>query len=148
MLEISNQAKKAYRYGGFDLKPLLLGKLRPERIASNQMVCQWRRSFAWRHKQPIYFFRPQRAAANKLEYASTVWNPHTNKSKAAIEMVKKRAARWVSNKYFSYASVTAMLRKLDWHSLKYRRYDLRLAMFYKIQSDIVAVQMPSYFERP
>ena len=28
----SNQAKKAYRYGGFDVKPLFLGKLRPERI--------------------------------------------------------------------------------------------------------------------
>ena len=48
----SDQAKKAYRYGGFDLKPL-------QRITSNQMVTQQRRSFAWRHKQPIYFFRPQ-----------------------------------------------------------------------------------------
>ena len=36
----SNQAKKAYRYGRFDLKPLFLGKLRPERITSNQMVSQ------------------------------------------------------------------------------------------------------------
>ena len=36
----SNQAKKAYMYGRFDLKPLFLGKLRPERITSNQMVSQ------------------------------------------------------------------------------------------------------------
>ena len=36
----SNQAKKAYRYGGFDLKLLFLGKLRPERITSNQIVSQ------------------------------------------------------------------------------------------------------------
>ena len=36
----SNQAKKAYRYGMLDWKPLFLGKLRPERITSNQMVIQ------------------------------------------------------------------------------------------------------------
>ena len=50
----------------FDLKPLFLGKLRPERLTSNQMVSQQRTSFAWRHKQPIYFFRPQWAGAHKF----------------------------------------------------------------------------------
>ena len=49
--------------GRFDLKPLFLGKFRPERLTSNQMVCQQRTSFAWSHKQSIYFFRPQWAGA-------------------------------------------------------------------------------------
>ena len=44
--------------------------------------------------------------------------------------------------------VTAMLSNLGWRSLEYRHYDSRLAMFYKIQYGLVAVQMPSYFERP
>ena len=48
----------------FDMKPLFLGKLRPERSTSNQMVSQQRTSFAWRHKQPIYYFRPQWAGAH------------------------------------------------------------------------------------
>ena len=63
-------------------------------------------------------------------------------------MVQRRAARWVSNQYSSYDSVTAMLSNLGWCTLEYRRYDSRLAMFNKIQYGLVAVQMPSYFERP
>ena len=41
-----------------------------------------------------------------------------------------------------------MLSNLGWRSLEYRRYDSLLAMFYKIQYGLVAVQMPSCFERP
>ena len=63
-------------------------------------------------------------------------------------MVQRRAAWWVSNQNSSYDSVTAMLSNLGWHSLEYHRYDSRLAMFYKIQYGLVAVQMPSYFEHP
>ena len=48
----------------------------------------------------------------------------------------------------SYDSVSAMLGNLGWHSLENHRYDSRLAMFYKIQYGLVAVPMPSYFERP
>ena len=48
----------------FDLKSIFLGGLRPERLTSNQIARQHRRSFASRHKQPIFFFRPQ---WNKVE---------------------------------------------------------------------------------
>ena len=34
-----------------------------------------------------------------LEYASPVWDPHLNKNNLAIEMVQKRAARWVKSDY-------------------------------------------------
>ena len=64
-------------------------------------------------------------------------SPHTDKN-----------VHWVSYQYSSYDSVTAMLSNLGWRSLEYRRYDSRLAMFYKIQYGLVAMQMPSYFERP
>lgn len=84
----------------------------------------------------------------KVEYASTVWSPYSKQSIYQIEMVQRRAARWVLNRYSSYDSVSVMLSDLDWRSLEYRRYDSRLAMFYKIQYGLVAVQMPSYFERP
>ena len=84
----------------------------------------------------------------QVEYASTVWSPYTKQNIQKIEMVQRRAARWVSNSYFSYDSVSAMLSNLGWHSLEYRRNDSRLAMFYKIQYGLVAVPMPSYLERP
>ena len=41
-----------------------------------------------------------------------------------------------------------MLNNIGWRSLEYRRYGSRLAMLYKIQQSLVAVSMPSYFERP
>ena len=41
-----------------------------------------------------------------------------------------------------------MLINLGWRSLEYCLYDSRLAMFYKIQYGLVAVQMPSYFNVP
>ena len=77
-----------------------------------------------------------------------MWSPYTDKHIDQIEMVQRRAARWVSNRYSSYDSVSAMLSNLGWRSLENRRYDSRLAMFYKIQYGLVAITMPSYFERP
>ena len=38
---------------------LFLSRFRPERLSSIQMVSQKCIIFAWRHKQPIYFFRAQ-----------------------------------------------------------------------------------------
>ena len=69
----------------------------------------------------------------QVEHASTVWSPYTKLNRQKIEMVKRRAARWVSNSYFSYDGVSVMLSNLGWRFLEYRRYDSRLAMFYKIQ---------------
>ena len=45
-----------------------------------------------------------------------------------IEMVQRRAARFVCNNYSREASVTAMLDELGWRSLKQRRTDQRYAL--------------------
>ena len=63
-------------------------------------------------------------------------------------MVQRRAARWVSNDYSTYSSVTEMMSNLGWRSLENRRYDARLLMFYKIVYGLVAIPVPSCFERP
>ena len=55
-------------FGWFDFLPLFLGRLISEWFTSNQMVSQYRISFAKRHKQPIYFFRPQWAGARKESF--------------------------------------------------------------------------------
>ena len=69
-------------------------------------------------------------------------------NKIIIEKVQRRAARWVSNDYSSYSSVTDMLSNLGWRSLENRRTDTRLAMFYKIVYGLVAIPLPSFFEHP
>ena len=46
-----------------------------------------------------------------------------------------------------YSSVTDMLSNIGWRSLNLRRYDSRIAMFYKIVYGLVAIPVPPYFER-
>ena len=48
-----------------------------------------------------------------LEYASTVWSPHTKQDIKKIEMVQRRAVRWSLNSYSTYASVTEMQNQLE-----------------------------------
>ena len=50
--------------------------------------------------------------------------------------------------YSPYSSVTEMLDNLGWRLLELRRYNARIAMFYKIVYDLVAIPVPSYFEHP
>ena len=84
----------------------------------------------------------------QVEYASPVWSPYTKENINKIEKVQRRAARWVSNDYSSYSSVTDMLSNLGWRFLENRRTDTRLAMFYKIVYGLVAIPLPSFFEHP
>ena len=75
----------------------------------------------------------------KLEYACSVWNPHTAEHCNKIEMVQRRAARYACNRYHNTSSVTDMLQTLTWPSLQQRRLKTKLIMFYKIVHHIVAV---------
>ena len=77
----------------------------------------------------------------QVEYGSAVWSPYTKENKDKIEMVQRRAARWVSNDYSTYmcSSVTEMMSNLGWRSLENRLYDARLLMFYKIVYGLVAI---------
>ena len=73
-----------------------------------------------------------------LEYASSVWDPHTQNNITKIESVQRRAARFVLRRYRSTSSVTEMLQELAWPTLQARRRTARLAMFYKIKNDLVS----------
>ena len=55
-------------------------------------------------------------------------DPYTQASINKIEMVQRRAVRWVSNNYSSYASVTQMQNNLGWRTLEDRRADARLIL--------------------
>ena len=57
-----------------------------------------------------------------LEYGSAVWDPYLQKEIQSIEMVQRRAARWVKSDYRYNSSVTSMLADLQWPSLQHRRY--------------------------
>lgn len=79
----------------------------------------------------------------QVEYASVVWDPYTKENKNKLEMVQRRAARYVCNDYSRESSVSAMIEELGWRSLEQRRADGRLILFYKIVHGLVAVNLSS-----
>ncbi|XP_071145213.1 uncharacterized protein [Mytilus edulis] len=56
-----------------------------------------------------------------------------------LEMVQRRAARYVSNKHHNHSSVNLMLQHLKWTSLEQRRKEARLTMLFKIENNKVAI---------
>lgn len=84
----------------------------------------------------------------QVEYASSIWSPYTQQNINKIEMVQRRAVRWVKHNYSRYDSVTSMQNELGWQTLQDRRNDSRLTIFYKIVYGLVAVPVPEYLERP
>ena len=79
-----------------------------------------------------------------LEYCSTVWSPHTKEYIQKIEMVQRRAARYVTNRYHNTSSVTSMLDHLVWETLESRRTKNQLIMFFKIVHGLVDIPADKY----
>ena len=83
-----------------------------------------------------------------LEYACAVWNPHIKADIQKIEMVQRRAARFISNNYNrSDGAVTSILNNLNLSSLEERRKNIRLTIMYKINSGDIAIPVPTYITR-
>ena len=71
-----------------------------------------------------------------LEYACSVWDPHTQKHCHDIEGVQRRDARFVKNCLVRESdTVTNLLNDLNWHSLELRRKITRLTTMYEIAQD-------------
>ena len=83
----------------------------------------------------------------QLEYASPVWSTYTQPNINKVEAVQHRTARWVTNDYSSYSSVTQMINSLGRRSLEQRRADMCLILFYKIVYGLVAIPLPTYIQR-
>ena len=67
-----------------------------------------------------------------LEYASSVWDPHTTANIQKLESVQRRAARFCLNDHSRYSSVTNILLSLNLPSLHSRRKSTKLMTMYKI----------------
>ena len=74
-----------------------------------------------------------------LEYSSTIWSPYTMNYIHKIEMVQRRAARYVTNRYRNTSSVTSMIKHLEWKSLEARRAKHQQTMLFKIIHDLVDI---------
>ena len=74
-----------------------------------------------------------------VEYASTVWSPYAETHINQLEMIQRRAARFVKRDYRRTSSVTTMLQDLQWDTLQHRRNVARATMLYKIQHQLVDI---------
>ena len=110
-IHINNICKKANKTLGFLRRNLKIGSSKVKERAYKVFV------------RPI------------LEYASTVWDPHTQEQIDQLEAVQRRAARFVVNRYHNTSSVTCMLNALQWPSLQHRRRVARLAMMKKFLNE-------------
>ena len=67
-----------------------------------------------------------------LEYSSSIWDPYTAILQDKLEATQKRAARFITNNYeYTPGSMTNILDSLDLPTLKDRRTQSRLILFYK-----------------
>jgi len=82
----------------------------------------------------------------KLEYASSVWDPHHKNKIEKLEKVQRKAARWVRNQYSWTASVSDFLRQLEWPPLHQRRLCARLVIMFRIKNNDIAITLPSYVD--
>jgi len=85
-----------------------------------------------------------------MEYASTVWDPHTNVNISRLECVQRSVARMCYKDFFRCSSVSTMLNNLNLPTLQCKRNKLKLQMLYKIINHIVDISddcltpVPSY----
>ena len=63
----------------------------------------------------------------RLEYASSVWDPHTQRNTNKAEIVQRRTARFVLSRYRNTSSVNIMLDVSDWYTLQRGRQISRLS---------------------
>jgi len=95
------------------------------------------------------FVRPQ------LEYAATVWSPHTVNNTSQIEAVQRRAARSVMNDWSrsynqsgrsstSKGSPTLMMQQMGWNALQERRNQAKVIMMYRIVNGLIAIPASLY----
>ena len=79
-----------------------------------------------------------------LEYCCTVLSSYTQDYINKLEMVQRRAARYVTNRYHNTSSVTSMLEHLEWESLESRRVKCQLTMLFKIINDLLDIPPDQY----
>ena len=74
-----------------------------------------------------------------IEYASSVWDPHTTINIQKLESIQKRAARFCFNNFSKYCSVSSLQSALSLPSLQSRRKKAKLVILYKLINGILCI---------
>ena len=79
-----------------------------------------------------------------LEYASIIWDPHTDSNIHKLETVQRRSARRIMHNSNRHASVTTMLQHLDQPTLQQRRQHSKIIMLYRIRHQLANIPATTY----
>ena len=75
-----------------------------------------------------------------LEYSCTAWDPHKQYQINKLELIHKRAARFITGNYIrQHGNTDKNMKSLGWSSLEERRHKLKLTLLFKIQSDLIHI---------
>ena len=78
-----------------------------------------------------------------MEYAATVWDPHTTENIKKVEAVQRRAARFVTGEYRYTSSITAMAESLSWETLQQRKQQgMAIIMFPIVHATLAIAAFP------
>ena len=82
-----------------------------------------------------------------LEYGASAWDPGLAGRISQVEMVQRKAARFVLGDWGQTSSVKGMLERLKWQSLQERRLVRRLSLLYQAHFQLFAITVPPYVNR-
>ena len=74
-----------------------------------------------------------------VEYASCVWDPHTQWNITKVEAVQCQSARLVMNDFSQESSPSAMISALGWELFQHCRAISKVTMLYKISNDLICI---------
>ena len=81
---------------------------------------------------------------SNLDYCSTIWSPYQRDQKHQIEMVQRRYARFVTNRYRNTSSVINLLNYLGWESHETRKSKLQLIVLNNIVHGLIDIPPTDY----
>lgn len=82
----------------------------------------------------------------KIEYASVVWDPYYQKDKHRLEMVQRRAVRFIFNKYKRTDSPSSLMLENKIPSLEQRRKIARLKFLFLLYQNKLNVNARAYIQ--
>ena len=142
---VTLEEKQSSKYLGVNIQSNLSWKNHISRVTkkSNNILGFLRRNLRQASEETKAQAHFTMVCAN-LDYCCINWNPHQRDQKYWIEMVQRRAARFVNNRYKNNSSVTDMLDYLGWESHETRRSKLQLVVLYKIVHGLIDIPPDDY----
>lgn len=81
---------------------------------------------------------------SKLEYASEIWDPHTKKDIYQLELIQRKAVRFIFHKYRRSDSPTQLMKDNNIPLLRTRRKLNRISFLHKIITGKLSISPPSF----